>query len=137
MTIQLSITVWTIICFFLLTVILKNLLFKPVLSVMDKRQARIDAANAKKAEHERLVAEHEKNLEEKRAELEAQQKKQIKEKVESIRQDSKKAVEDARRARMREVEDYRAKNDTDRTEILYDLSTHTTELARLFADRLV
>ena len=41
MTIQLSISVWTVICYVLLMIILDKLLFKPVLKVMDERKERI------------------------------------------------------------------------------------------------
>ena len=44
MNIQLSVIVWTVICFVLLRLILKNLLFKPVLQVIDSRREKIDAA---------------------------------------------------------------------------------------------
>lgn len=47
MTIQPSILIWTIICFCLLMVILNKLLFRPILKVLDDRQARIDAAREK------------------------------------------------------------------------------------------
>lgn len=36
MNIQPSVMVWTVICFLILTVILKNLLFTPLLKIMDK-----------------------------------------------------------------------------------------------------
>ena len=47
MNIQPSVIVWTVICFLLLTVILKNLLFKPVLEVLDKRKEKVDSAEQK------------------------------------------------------------------------------------------
>ena len=58
MTVQISITLWTIICFVLLMIILHNLLFKPVLRVMDARREKIENAAAKKAEWERTEQEH-------------------------------------------------------------------------------
>jgi large subunit ribosomal protein L22 len=48
MTIQISITVWTVICFILLMLILHNWLFKPVLQMMDRRRERIEKAAARK-----------------------------------------------------------------------------------------
>ena len=44
MNIQISITVWTIICFVVLMLILDRLLFRPLLSFMDKRREKIDGA---------------------------------------------------------------------------------------------
>ena len=45
MEIQLSLIVWTVICFVLLSIILNKMLFKPVISVIDKRKKRIENAN--------------------------------------------------------------------------------------------
>ena len=50
MTIQLSVTLWTILCFLALMVILDRLLFRPMLSFMDARRARIEAARAVREE---------------------------------------------------------------------------------------
>ena len=79
MTIQISVVIWTIICFVLLMLILNNLLFKPVLDIMDKRREKIAAAKAKKAERESLIAENERLVAEKKAEHKANEKKLIKE----------------------------------------------------------
>ena len=48
MTIQPSVLIWSVVCFCLLALVLDRLLFRPLLSVMDKRQEKIDAARAKK-----------------------------------------------------------------------------------------
>ena len=47
MNIQPSVIVWTVICFLLLTVILKNLLFTPVLKMLDSRKEKIEKAEQK------------------------------------------------------------------------------------------
>ncbi len=47
MNIQISVMVWTVICFLLLTLILRNLLFKPLLSCMDQREKKISDARRK------------------------------------------------------------------------------------------
>ena len=49
MTIQPSVTLWTILCFIALMLILDRLLFRPLLSFMDRRQEKIDKAQAEKA----------------------------------------------------------------------------------------
>ena len=63
MNIQPSIMVWTVICFLLLCVILKNLLFEPVLKVIDSRKEKTAAAKERKREIENLVSEHALQLE--------------------------------------------------------------------------
>ena len=46
MTIQLSVTIWTVICFAALMVILDRLLFRPLLDFMDRRREKIDGTRA-------------------------------------------------------------------------------------------
>lgn len=136
MNIQLSVTLWTIICFVLLMLILRNLLFKPVLRVLDARREKIERAEAKKAEWEKAEREHEALLLEKEAEFRSAQQRHIKDEIENIRLDSKKTVEAAREDRLRLVNEYRAKTETEHAEIISALSVHTAELAEAFADRL-
>ena len=44
MSIQISVTVWTILCFIALMLVLDRLLFRPLLGFMDKRREKIDGA---------------------------------------------------------------------------------------------
>lgn len=46
MTIQVSVIVWTVICFIALALILDRLLFRPMLSFMDSRREKIDRAKS-------------------------------------------------------------------------------------------
>ena len=64
MSIQISVIIWTVICFLLLMLILHNWLFKPVLDVMEKRRNRIEKAKEKQLEVQRLTEEYEKKLQE-------------------------------------------------------------------------
>ena len=97
MSIQISVIIWTVICFLLLMLILKNWLFKPVLEVMEKRQARIDKAKEKQLEIERHIVEHEKVLREQKIAFEKEQKLKADEEIESIQLHSKKRVEAAKK----------------------------------------
>ncbi len=137
MTIQLSVSVWTVICFVLLMLILHNLLFKPVLAVMDKRRERINKAAEKAAENEKAKREYESVLIEKKAAFYAERQKQLKDELESIRSNSKKAIEAAKEERLQEVDDYRAKAAEEHDEILDTLRVHTSEIAAAFADSLI
>lgn len=134
MNIQISVTIWTVICFILLMLILHFLLFKPVLRVMDQRRERIEKAAAKKAEYEKLVAEYETAAAKEQAAALADSKKLLKEQVESIRAESKQAVEIAKEQRLQDVEDYRAEADAERERILQALRAHSMELAVSFAE---
>lgn len=62
MTIQPSILIWTLISFCLLMLILDRLLFRPMLSFMDARNERIEAAQRKREENERMLREAEEEL---------------------------------------------------------------------------
>lgn len=59
MNIQISVVIWTVICFLALVLILKHLLFTPMLRHMDARKARIDAAREKRKRLETLRLEGE------------------------------------------------------------------------------
>ena len=137
MTIQISVTIWTVICFILAMLILNNLLFKPILEIMDKRREKIDAARVKKAERESLIAENERLLAEKAAESKANGKKLIKERVEKIASDRKKAIEAAKEVRLKKLDETRERTDAEEKEILAKLSSHSEELAVMLADRIV
>ncbi|MBO5231714.1 MAG: hypothetical protein J6B88_03730 [Clostridia bacterium] len=137
MTIQLSVTVWTVICFVLLMLILHNLLFKPVLAVMDKRNKKIEGAKAKNAEFEKIQSENDALLsKKKKAFLEAQLKKSTEE-IEAIRANGKLAAQKAQEQRLKTVEEYRYKSDVEHNEILLVLEAHSTDLASAFAENLV
>ena len=136
MNIQLSVTIWTVICFVLLMLILRNLLFKPVLRVMDARKERIDKASEKKAAWEAAEKEHSAMLVEKEAEFRDSRQKQIKSEIESIYQNSKKMVEIAQEDRLRLVDEYRAHSETEHTIILQFLGQYSAELAVTFADNV-
>ena len=136
MTIQISVTIWTIICFVLLMLILHNLLFKPVLRVMDARREKIEKAAAKKAEWEKAGQEHIAMCARMEENFAKERRQQITEEIENIHQESKKSVELAKEARMRLVDDYRAHLEAEQAAILRRLGGHTTELAKAFADRL-
>lgn len=137
MTIQISVTIWTIICFILMMLVLNNLLFKPLLSVMDKRREKIDAAKAKKADYEALLIENKTLAAQKKAEHEANKRNLIKERVEKVRSDQKKAVEAAKEVRLKRLDESREKTDAEEAEILSKLSSHSEELAVMLADRIV
>ena len=93
MNIQPSVIVWTVICFLLLMVVLKNLLFKPVLFVLDARKKKIEDAEQKLRDIERITAENERSIAEKKARAEAENEILVKEKVQQIQSQGKKKIE--------------------------------------------
>ena len=137
MNIQLSTTLWTIICFVALVLILHNLLFRPVLKVIDDRRARLRSAAMKKAEYAIMAQANAAALREKEDARLASQRKQVKEQIETIRLSSKKTVEAAKDERLRAVDNYRRQAESERTEILITLSVHAAELAAAFAESVI
>lgn len=137
MSIQISVTVWTVICFVVLMLVLKNLLFKPVLELMDKRAKRIDDANQLEKKAKELEKEHDLALEQKRAELVEKQKADVRAAAERIRADSKKQIDDANDGRLAAVDEYREQMEEERKQIVAELSKHTDELSELFAKRVI
>lgn len=137
MTVQLSVTVWTVICFILLMLILHNLLFKPVLKVMDARRDRISRAKQKREEQQKQKEEYESAQRQKQSEFLADSKRKQKEELENVRLDSKRAIETAKEDRVRELDACREKADLEKEGILDVLGGHTDELAKLFADSII
>lgn len=137
MTIQLSVTVWTVICFIILMLILHNLLFKPVLAMLDKRNARIKDAEKKKAEYQRIESENESLLIKSKKAFAENKFKEAKEEIEAIRAKSKNAVEKAQEKRLNMVEEYRVKTDAEQEEILAVLEQQANSLAHTFANSLI
>lgn len=137
MTIQLSVTVWTVICFLLLMLVLNNLLFRPILKLLDERKQRIDSATQKKEELIKLNAEHTALVIEKEKEFLDSEQARLKAKVAEVRENSIKDIEKAKKERLQALQDCETLCETQHNEILETLSVHTLDIARLFADSLI
>ncbi len=62
MSIQLSVVLWAIICFIVLMLILKYMLFNPLLSVMDEREKRVALARSAAEELNSMQKQREEQL---------------------------------------------------------------------------
>lgn len=129
--------IWTVICFLLLMLILNNWLFKPVLEVIEKRQARIQQAKEKQLEAQRLTLGHEKQLEEQKIAFEKEQKAKADMEVEKIHADSKKSVEAAKTMRLSTYETYREECAKEYSRIIATAEKSTEQIAEIFADRII
>lgn len=137
MNIQLPVVLWTVICFLLLMLILKNLLFKPIFRVMEQRKEKIAKANEKKAEIERFTEEHEKRMEILRADAEIQKQNLIKSELELIRAKNKSETEKMKAARLKNVEEYKLTAEKEKEAIIDSFNKSSDEIVRAFADRLI
>ena len=88
MSIDISVLIWTVICFLVLMFALTKLLFKPLLKVMHERQEKIAsgiaAGEQAEAELEKRRLEHEEELER----LKAEQERELEEKLARVREES-------------------------------------------------
>ena len=97
MTIEPSLIVWTVLCFFALMLILKKLLFQPMLTFMDARNAKIEAARKAKEDARTEYEAEARHLPDERAAQEAQ-----------LRQSDAEALEQAQEELRRETTQKRA-----------------------------
>lgn len=136
MTIQVSVLLWTVICFILLAAILHFLLFRPVLRVLDERRAHIRRAEEKKVEYERTQARYEAMLADSRTRRLEQQQKELRAELEKLRADNRALLETANETRLRKVDDYSVRAEADCARLLTLLSEQADELAVSFAESL-
>ena len=104
---------------------------------MDKRQRRIELAAQKREEEKRLLEEIEQKQILQKAAFEEEQQEKIQSEIEKIHADSKKAVEDARIARLEEVEQYRKKAEQEHDGIVSELEGSTKVIAEAFVKKLI
>lgn len=137
MNIQISVVIWTVICFALLMVILRNLLFKPLLKVMDERNVRLENARKKKSEIDEAIREQEEKLCQQQTDYLEKQKKEISERLASIQAESKNAVIEARRKSLSDVKAYRKSMDAEREKTVSDVSANAKSIAEAFARQII
>ena len=137
MNIQISVVIWTVICFLLLMVILKNLLFTPVLKVIDSRREKIQAAAKKKEDMEKLISEHEEAVEKEKLLFEEKIRKETKRKLEQLQLQSKKEIEDAQRQCLRDVQQYREGITDEHDNIVSSVAPKMETAAALFAKNII
>ena len=137
MNIQPSVMVWTVICFLLLMLILKNLLFTPVLKMIDSRREKIQAAAKKKEDIEKLVLEHKNQAEKEKALEEEKNRKETKQKLEQLQLQSKKEIEAAQRQCLADVQKYKEGITDEHDKIVYSVAPKMETAAALFAKNII
>ena len=136
MTVQISVTVWTILCFLALMLILDRLLFRPLLSFMDERRSKVDGAREKK---ESALREREEELhrrEEDQAAAEKRSAQELSAAVESAQKEAAQAAADKKADNVQRLEETRQKLEQESQDIQKQLSPRLGELAAVFAGRL-
>ncbi len=137
MNIQPSVIIWTVICFLLLMVILKNLLFTPVLRVLDSRKEKLEEAEKKLRDIDSITAENERRFAEEKARAEAESVALAKKKVQQIQSEGKKEIEDAQRKCLSDIEKYRNGIKDERNKIVYSVAPKMETAAAIFAKNVI
>lgn len=137
MTIQLSVFLWSIICFCLMMLILNKLLFGPLLRFMDARQDRIDRAQEKKKADEAALEAAKVSCQQALEDARQQQLGLNAAAVENARQQGLYDLEQAKNRQKQELEAYAAQLEQESQELKTKLDAGADALAQAFADRLV
>ena len=136
MTIEPSLVIWTVLCFLALLVILKKLLFQPMLTFMDARKAKVLAAREAKT---RAAEEHEaevKRLEEEYAAAEAKQREAAAEAMEKLHDETVQLTAQKRAEAAARLENDRAAYAEDGKRIRETLEPKLSSLALTFVNYL-
>ncbi len=137
MSIQPSVMIWTVICFLILMLILKKLLFDPVLKTIDSRREKIQAAAKKKEDIDKLVVEHKMQAEKDKALAEEKSRKETKHKLEQLQLQSKKEIEAAQRQCLTDIQKYREGIIDEHNKIVYSVAPKMETAAALFAKNII
>lgn len=137
MNIQPSVIVWTVICFSLMTVILNRLLFRPVLTVLDRRKEQLEQAREKKARHAMLLQQRAGEREQLLHERECRKKDRIRDQLEQIRAEEKQLLKDAQRECLARIDVYRDQTEQELEQILAAARPRVSDAAQLFAQRIL
>lgn len=137
MNIQPSVIVWTVICFLLLMIILKNLLFTPVLKMLDSRKAKVEAADKKLRDIESIEAENTKRIAAEKIRAEAESVAEAKGKVQQIQSQGKKEIENAQRKCLSDIEKYRQGITGEYDKIVYSVAPKMETAAAIFAKNII
>ena len=136
MTIQISVTVWTVVCFLALMLILDRLLFRPMLSFMDRRRKKIDDALAARQDaarqHEELVARRA----EERAAAEKQAKADAAAALDALAAENEKRLDEKKAENERRLAGQREELSRQAEEISHALDGQTDALVASFLERI-
>ncbi len=111
MTIQISVVLWTMICFTFLYFMLNNLLFKPILALIDQRKLNLENARAEYAVFEQQREQEMAVIAEANEAEAARLQKNVDEQPEKITLEGKNLLEEVRKNRIETVKQYRAELD--------------------------
>ena len=118
-------------------IILKNLLFTPVLKMLDSRKAKVEAADKKLRDIESIEAENTKRIAAEKIRAEAESVAEAKEKVQQIQSQGKKEIENAQRKCLSDIEKYRQGITGEYDKIVYSVAPKMETAAAIFAKNII
>ena len=118
-------------------VILKNLLFTPVLKMIDSRKEKVEAADKKLRDIESIEAENTKRIAAEKIRAEAESVAEAKEKVQQIQSQGKKEIENAQRKCLSDIEKYRQGITGEYDKIVYSVAPKMETAAAIFAKNII
>ena len=137
MSLQISLTVWTVICFIALAFILDRLLFKPILSFMDRRDEKVRQAREEKDSAVRAREEEIDRLEEANAEALRSAAAEAVANGERVREQVAGSVAETKELYFRKLQEEKDLLAQEAVSIREQLTPHMGELAELFTGKLL
>ena len=136
-SINISELIWTVINFFLLMFLLNRFLYKPVISFMEKRQARIDAGLQEEQDAKASVEKNEERLREEKAESREEAKKLLRQNAEELEKHSAEMLKEAKTAAVQERKESEEALAAKQEQTSERLQAAAPELASVLAERLL
>ena len=136
-SINISELIWTVINFFLLFFLLNHFLFKPVISFMEDRQARIDAKLRAEEEARARIEENDARLLEEKARSREEAKKILAENAEEIEKNNAEVLKEAKAASVQNRRDSEAALSRKQEKTAEQLHEAAPELAALLTEKLL
>lgn len=136
MNIQVSVMVWTVICFLLLVLILQKLLFAPMLRMMDARTARIAAAKKRHEDNENAEKVAKAAADEALRESTVKAKNDAERMIVQGQEEADRLLAAARTEEQNERERYAKSLDAEKSALSAEVAGEAEKLAALFVSRL-
>lgn len=137
MNIQISVVLWTIICFVLLMVILHYLLLKPMLAHLDKRKARIDNAKNKQLNDNKLIADLTENAQKSAKLAQEQALVDAQNRVSEKQAQAESDLADASRNEHNKTTEFKLALENEKVQLEDTLNNNASRLAQLFISEFV
>lgn len=136
-SINISELIWTVINFFLLLFLLNRFLYKPVISFMEQRQARVDAKLREEEEAKARIEENDARILDEKARSREEAKKLLALNAEEIEKHNAEVLQEAKKASVQNRKDSEAALSQKQEKTAQQLHEAAPELAAMLAEKLL